>query len=213
MIKAHLKIKPENFSIIYFASFILAISLSGCYSSELKVSEFEFNYNNENYIIRSAYCPNNPESCNQLMGADFIAVDMNQDRIIDDILKGDITLSEAQEIYDYSLDILSKQGKINEINRESKKYLIEGDDYDLEIISFFPRSKSPFNEFKVFEQRNQIFNIREYIFVDNNADGKLDEFLKGSMKIEEAQKHYSILIKKGLENNNLIKMDQFIVVK
>ena len=200
MIKASLKIKPENFPLIYFASLIAAISLYGCYSTELKVSEFEFNYNNANYIIRSAYCPN-------------IAVDMNQDRIIDDILKGDITLSEAQEIYDYSLDILSKQGKINEINRESKKCFIEGDDYDLEIISFFPRSKSPFNEFKVFEQRNKIFNIREYIFVDNNSDGKLDELLKGSMKIEEAQKHYAVIIKKGLENNNLIKMDEFIVVK
>jgi hypothetical protein len=189
------------------------ISLSGCYTSELKVSEFEFNYNNDNYIIRSAYCPDNPESCNQLIGADFIAVDMNQDRIIDDIIKGDITLSEAQEIYDYSLDILSKQGKINEINRESKKYLSEEDDYGLEMISFFPKSKSPFNEFKVIEQKNQFFNTREYIFVDNNADGNLDQLLKGSMKIKEAQKYYSILIKKGLENNNLIKTDEFIVVK
>lgn len=213
MIKAKLKIKSENFSIIYFFCIVLILSISGCYSSDLKVSEFKFNYNNENYILRSAYYPNNPESCNQIIGANFIAVDMNQDRIIDDILKGNITLSEAQEIYNYSLNILSKQGKINEINRESKIYLVEEDDYNFEIISFFPISKSSFNEFKVLEKRKQPFNIREYIYVDNNSDGKLDELLKGSMKIEKAQKHYAKIIKKGLENNNLIKMNGSILVK
>lgn len=213
MISSNLKIKTSIFPLIYFVSIVLLFGITACVSSELKVSEFEFNYNNKNYIIRSAYCPNNPESCNQLMGDNFIAVDMNQDRIIDDILKGDITLLEAQEIYDYSLDILSKQGKINEINRESKKYLIEVDDYNLEMISFFPRSKSPFNELKVFEQRNELFKSSEYFFVDHNADGNLDLLLKGTMSIEKAQEYYSKLVQMGLENNKLIKLNDFIVVK
>ena len=213
MINSNLKIKLENIPITFILYLVLIISVSGCFSSELKVSEFEFNYNNQNYIIRSAYCANDPESCNQIMGPDFIAVDMNQDRIVDKILKGDITLLEAQEIYDYSLDILSKQGKINEINRESKKYLNKEDDYNFEMISFFPRSNSPFNEFKVLDIRNNLFKGRENIFVDNNADGILDELLKGTMDIVEAQVHYSKLIEKGLGNNNLIKMDEFIIVK
>lgn len=213
MISSNLKINYNLFPITFILNLVLIIGLSGCFSSELKVSEFEFNYNNQNYIIRSAYCPNDPESCNQLMGNDFIAVDMNQDRVIDKILKGDITLSEAQTIYDYSLDILSKQGKINEINRESKKYLNKEDDYNFEMISFFPRSNSPFNEFKIFEKGNNLFNGHENIYVDNNADGTLDEILKGTMDIKEAQEYYSKQIEKGLGNNNLIKMDKFIIVK
>ena len=65
--------------------FSSVIFISGCVSSDLQVSEFRFKYNNKDYIIRSSYCPDNPASCNQLIGNDFIAVDMNQDRIIDKI--------------------------------------------------------------------------------------------------------------------------------
>jgi hypothetical protein len=94
------------FKIVSLFTFIIftVLTLNGCVSSDLKISEFKFKYNDKDYIIRSAYCPDNTASCNQLIGNDFIAVDMNQDRIIDKINKGNVSLSEAQAIYDYSLD-------------------------------------------------------------------------------------------------------------
>ena len=70
----------------------------------------------------SAYCPGNPESCNQLSSENFIAADLNQDRIIDEIISGDVTLGEVQEIYDYCLNLLESQNKLSQIKKEDKKY-------------------------------------------------------------------------------------------
>ena len=72
------------------------------------------------------YCPDNPQSCNHLIGNDFVAVDLNQDRIIDEIIRGDISKYEAQIIYDYSLELLEKENKLNQVRDKSNesKYIL-----------------------------------------------------------------------------------------
>ncbi len=63
--------------IIFIVGILLILVLTSCTASNLKVSEFKFVYDNQSYVVRSAYCSGNPESCNQLIGDKFIAVDMN----------------------------------------------------------------------------------------------------------------------------------------
>jgi hypothetical protein len=107
------------------AIFLVLLFIVSCASPNLRVSEFKFRYNDQDYIVRSAYCPDNPNSCNHLIGENFVAIDMNQDRIIDKIDRGDVSIGDAQKVYDYSLDLLAKQNKLSEINRRNDKFIID----------------------------------------------------------------------------------------
>jgi hypothetical protein len=192
---------------------ILFCSFSGCASSDLRVSEFKFKYNEKDYIIRSAYCPDDPSSCNQLIGNDFIAVDMNQDRIIDKINKGDISLAEAQSIYDYSLSLLKSQNKLNEVGREEKNFKLRELNFDYEIKTFTPQLGEAFNEFKLVDRRGAVYNFKISIYIDENADGNLDKTLKGDFSLSDAQNKYKMMITKGLAEKQIVKENGSFLVR
>lgn len=185
------------------------IILYGCATSELRISEFKFKYNNEDYIVRSAYCPNNPESCNQLIGNNFMAIDLNLDRIIDEISMGKIKLAQAQKIYDYSLLLLEKRGKLNTINENYESFIFNDKLYKYEIKSFISVIKPSFNEFKIESKKGKAISV----YIDHHADGKLDEVVKGIIKIQDAQSFYRTVIEKGIELGKLIKSNGTVVSK
>ena len=191
---------------------ILSLSLNCCASSDLKVSEFKFNYNNKDYLVRSAYCPDDPSSCNQLIGEDFVAVDMNQDRIIDKIRKGSISLEEAQEIYDYSLNLLKEQNKLNEVSRREKKFTVRENFFNYEITTLYPEIGKEFNEFRIIDKNNATGFYQASIFLDENADGILEKRLKGTIPLENAQNTYEKIIEKGIYTGELIKTGSSITV-
>lgn len=187
--------------------------LTSCLSNELKISEFKFQYNNKDYLVRSAYCAGNPESCNQLIGDEFLAVDMNQDRIIDKIMKGNVTLNEAQEIYDHCLNILEKEDKLNEVNRNNKRFTIRENDFEYEVKTFYPTGGDLFNEFTITDKRSGITFNDASVLIDNDADGVLDVSLTGKILLVEAQTHYNRVLIKGLSNKKLIKEGNLIYLK
>ncbi|MCB0747786.1 MAG: hypothetical protein KDC90_10025 [Ignavibacteriae bacterium] len=201
-------LKP--FSFILF--FIIGFLLNSCASSkDLKVSEFNFIYDGNDYTIRSSYCPNNPKSCNQLIGKNFVAADLNQDRIIDKIIKGNIPLSKAQEIYDYCLNTLEKQGKVSQIDMKNSIYSFSEGVYIYEIKSFTTDNNNYFNQFIVKERAG----FDEYdisLFLDKEADGTLDELLKGSYQMKLAQSKYKLVLEKGLADNKIKKINGSIIV-
>lgn len=187
--------------------------LFACTSSELRVSEFEFEYNNNNYVIRSAYCPGNPESCNQIIGDDVMAVDQNQDRIIDKIIMGNYSLAEVQKIYDHCLNLLERQNKLNKIDSPLIGYYVFDGDKEFEIRTLSSNLNTTFNEFKIIEKKgwgeSQVINV----FVDENSNGILDEIIKGEISLEEAQEFYSKVIERGLSERELVRADSIISVK
>lgn len=190
-----------------------SIYLFNCSSlSDLRVSEFKFNYNGENYLLRSAYCPKNPRSCNQIIGPNFIASDMNQDRIIDEVINGDIEISKAQTIYDYCLDVLAKQGKVNEIDMGNKTFSFSEGNKSYEIKSFSSVKGNNFNQFSIKD--NFYSGINEIsVYIDENSDGTLDEILKGKIAISEAQNKYSMVIEKGIIARKISKVNGYILTK
>ena len=205
----------RNYSTSHIIAFSLLLNLllTNCFSSELKISQFEFRYNNQDYLVRSAYCSGNPESCNQLIGKEFVAVDMNQDRVIDKITRGAIALVEAQEIYDYCLNLLEKENKLSEVSRENNIFLLREADYDYEIKTFYPKGSDSFNEFTVTDKKEGSDYNKVSILIDYKADGTLDVLLKGGVLVEEAQAHYHRVIVKGLTTDKLKKEGDTIVVK
>ena len=189
-----------------------AFILSGCSASKLKIAEYDFVYNGTKYTLRSAYCPDNPNSCNSLIGQKFVAVDENLDGIIDKVIKGKIALSKAQEIYDYSLNMLKRQGGLKEIDKSSKEYTRKKSGYVFSIKSFFSE-ENPFNQFKIIDKTGLPGSYKESVYVDKGADGKLDEVLKGGFLRKTAQQMYAETISAGLKESKLIKKDGIILVK
>jgi len=211
--------KTQNYNLqkvklIFLTLFTLIIvTLTSCRSTELKVAEYDFVYQGNSYVIRSTYCPDNPRSCNKLIGNDFVAVDMNQDRIMDKITKGNISLLEAQEIYDYSLDMLEKAGKLNEIDKTSKQFELKDSEYTFYIKSFGIENEEPFNEFTVVDKKAGLNQYKTSIFIDHGANGKLNEVLKGGILLEDAQKMYTSTIDTGLSRLSLTLEDGVLRVK
>ncbi len=200
---------------LFYSILILLVSFS-CYSlnQNLRVSGFRFTFEGNDYFIRSIYCPNSPESCNHLIGKGFEAVDINQDRVIDKVVKGGIAIRQTQIIYDYALNLLEEENKLNAITKYSKefRYTIKKPNIVCEIISFQPEIGFPFNQFKVVQIRFGMENDIS-LFNDLNADGSLDGILLGSFSIVEAQKQYQETIEDGLKNNKISRTNNLIRVK
>lgn len=203
-------IKKFPVLLIFFYTLLL---LSSCASPGLKVAEYKFIYKGKSFVIRSAFSPDNPESSNKLIGANFVAVDMDQNRVMDNIVTGNTTLSEAQEIYDYCLNLLEKTQKLNEVNRENGYFEIVESRFNYKIKSFHPLRGEIFNEFIITDKRNGSSNYKITILIDHDANGILDEVLKGSILLEDANEKYLETIKTGLADKKLEKSNKNIIVK
>jgi hypothetical protein len=194
--------------------FLIALMLSECahQKPQFNVSQYRFNFESQTYRIRSISSNDKSESYNELIGEKFVATDYDQDRIIDSILLGEVSLGEAQQIYDYGLNEVSKEKKLQVRNPSIDRYLHEKNDFQLEIRSFRPINAQPFNEFKITDNR-PLVRPETIIIVDQNADGILDEVLKGSVSLEKAQSQYAEAIAAGLQKGELIKENGTILVK
>lgn len=192
-----------------------SLLLCACAQPELRIkaSQYRFKLNDETYRLRSITSEGESKFYNELIGAKFLAVDFDQDRILDCILLGDANLDEAQAVYEHGLNELSKENKLQLRMPTAKRYLQESEDFRLEIISFRrTNGQPPFNEFKLTGKR-QMVSPQINVFVDRNADGMLDEVLKGVMELQSAQTQYAEMIETGLRRQALIRTDGMVLVK
>ncbi len=201
-------------SVILFGFGLMIFMFNGCTGSRppVSASSYQFSFKNQDYQIRSIASVDVRESCNELKANNLLAIDFDQDGIIDRVVLGNLTLSEAQQIYDYGLDKVAKENKIQERVPVLNYYVHENADYDYEIRSFQPINSQPFNQFKVIDKRPMIPS-QLVIIVDQNADGNLDEVLVGITTPEQYQAKYAEILKEGIQKNKLVKTDNMILVK
>lgn len=212
--------EKTNFSINHLKSAIFAgallsiLALSGCANQkpQLRASQYRFSYNDEVYRLRSISSENTTEFYNELVGTNFVAVDFDQDRILDRILLGEVSLTEAQKIYEHGLEKLAKENKLEVRVPRVNRYVHEKNDFQIEIRSFRPANAQPFNEFVITDNR-PVACPQTVIIVDHHADGTLDETLKGSATPAEFQAQYARALEAGLQKGALIKANQAILVK
>jgi hypothetical protein len=199
--------------LIVFSLALFVLLLSNCTTRpQTSVAQYQFTFDGELYRIRSIYAAESNERYNELIGKNFLAVDFDQDRIIDKISVGTTTLAKAQKIYDYGLEMLTKENRLKEITPENHKYIEEFEDFHLELKSFYPVNAKPFNQFKIISKK-QLVNPETAVAIDYDADGILDEISKGTISIQQAQVQYDNLINLGLQKNRLVKVDNAILVK
>lgn len=189
-------------------------TLYGCahQKPQPSASLYRFKYNDQAYRIRSISSVDRTESYNELIGEKFVATDFDQDRILDRIILGEASLAEAQKIYEYGLERLAQESKLVVRIPSVNRYVYESNDFQIEIRSFRPTEAPPFNEFMITDNR-PLVRPEVIIIVDHNADGTLDEVLKGTVTLEKAQSQYAEAIETGLQKGELIKINHAILVK
>ena len=193
---------------------LMIVVITGCAGtkSEICVAQYNFNFEDEAYRIRSISNHDGENCQNELIGGKFLAVDLDQDRILDRIVIGDILLKEAQVIYEYGLESADREGKISEQNATVSVFTQERPCCYYEIKSFRPVNAEPFNEFKVIENRSSV-SPSVTIGIDRDADGTLEDIVKGDLGLEEVQAQYKSLLNRGIDSNQLVKVDRKILVK
>jgi hypothetical protein len=200
--------------IILIIFLIYSTVLTSCASTKPKliVSHYRYEFNDQTYRIRSVNSEKKEECFNEVIAENFMAVDLNQDRIIDQIVLGEAELSEVQKVYDYGLQLLSQEHKLKERNTQVNQYI----EIELcclyEIKSFRSKNADSFNEFILTENRNKA-EPPTTVGIDQNADGTLDVLVKGSKTLEQLQLKYQSMIDNGLAGNKMVKVNGMILVK
>ncbi len=209
------KLKILKSEIILFCYLLItAAVLNSCKTtgSNLRISNYRYDYEEQNFRIRSVNCERESECFNELIGDHFLAVDLNQDRIIDKIVMGTVDLAEAQKIYEFGLELLAKEHKL-EINvTDITQYVEKEPCCSYEIKSFHSGDADVFNEFILTENRDTDKTVIT-VAIDQESDGTLDKIIKGTAALEKLQKKYGSMIKTGLEANQMIKINGAILVK
>jgi len=194
--------------------FICISILYGCAGKkpDLRAGMFRFKYMGEKYRIRSVTSVNDSLCFNDLIAANFLAKDYDQDGLIDDIIMGEVKMSEAQAIYEYALTMLARQNKLHSVPSKRNAYRHANSEYDYELKSFRPDLAEPFNEFKMIHRKKRT-EPDEIICIDRQADGSIDSIVKGSMTLEKIQTYYSRVLQQGLKENRLSKTENRFLVK
>lgn len=198
--------------IVYGAFFLATVSWNCAHKpSGPEVALYAFEYQGERYRIRSLYAPQG-ESFNELIGPGFLARDLDQNGTLDQVVLGNFSLSEAQKIYAHALDELRTQNRLKKIESEERIYRYQNSKFAYEIKTEAPLEGNSTNLFKVFEM-GHVSQSEVAMAKDTNADGILDEIVKGEMVVEDLQAMYAKCISKGLEEGKLVKDHGFIIVK
>lgn len=200
--------------ILLKACFLLTFLISNCnfINPQNKTSgHFKFKMDNTFYAIGSVSSIEKEKSYNQLVGINLVAVDLDRDGVIDQIKIGNQSLSDAQNIYGYGLSLLAAENKLSVQDAYYSHYFQKNTNYNYQIKSFQPSNDIVFNEFKITNKENEASS--EIILIDRNADGNLDEVLKGTSDAITYQSNYDYVLITGLENNKLFKSGDRILVK
>ena len=200
--------------LIVLFGFLLLFSTrcAGTREPSESASIYNFEFQGENYRIRSLSAVNSVHSCNELIGKKFVAKDYDKDGIIDEIVLGESTFPEAQSIYQYALTQLNAQHKLRQINPEINVFQLENSKYNYEIKSFRQVNSGPFNEFRVYNS-TKISETNISISIDRKADGNLDEVVTGALSLKDLQQLYTKALDEGLKKNQIIETDNEFIVK
>ena len=199
----------------YLSGFIIMlILLSSCVSTKppMTISHYRYEYNDQKFRIRSVNCEIEGDCYNELIGETFLAVDYNQDRIIDRILMGEADLHLAQSIYEHGLTMLAQENRLEVHPARVTRFIQTESCCSYEIKSFGLENEVAFNQLVVIRDRDTQ-NPVTTVAVDQNANGTLDEVIKGPDSLENLQVKYSSMINTGLETGKLKKMDGIILVQ
>jgi len=205
-------LKKTVTSLCIFLIYLMVLTSCGSSKPKLIISHYRYKFDGQSLLIRSITSEKKEECFNELITDNFMAVDLNQDRIIDQIVLGEAELSEVQKVYEYGLQLLSQEHRLKEQVTSVNQYVEIEPCCQYEIKSFRSKDTNSFNQFILIENRNT-FDAPMTVGIDQNADGTLDLLIKGSTTLEQMQPKYRSMINNALAGNKMVKDDGMILVK
>lgn len=171
-----------------------------------------FDHKGEHYRIRSVQATSKDLSFNELISRRFVAVDYGQDGLIDEVTLGEVTVAQAQELYEVALETLASKGKLRLAGPRGKSYEEQDAKYHYEIRTLCPGARECFNQFRIVRDRRAP-NPEVTVAIDRQADGTIEVVVKGPHALEQVQSLYAQMLKRGIDKGRLVVLEQRIMVK
>ncbi len=135
-------------------------------------------------------------------------IDKQQDGVLDEVIVGDITLEEANNIYQEGILIAIENGSLQE--KQFEHYYLTSDIGNIfELRTYIPVDGEPYNIFAV----KPINDGRTYVLRDLEANGSLDYFEEGEGELELFQSYYDKIVQKGISGNKIKLSDGMYYVR
>jgi len=192
--------------IINIIVILMFLGLNHCTSNSELMNSYPnlltFSYQGEEYKILGFF-PQDLDGFNLLIRKEqnrilLKCIDRQQDGILDEVVVGDITLEEANNIYQEGILIALENGSLKE-KQYDHYYLISDMGKIFELRTYVPVDGEPYNIFAV----KPISDGRTYVLRDLEADGSLDYFEEGEGELELFQSYYDKVVQKGISENNI----------
>jgi len=196
--------------------FLIVLLLIGCAAqNKMRYGIYNFTHDGEQYQIESYTPPVGTGNNFLVLKKDneviIKAIDKGQNGYIDKILAGNISLSEAREIYTLGLQKCSQSGKIEKKFSE-KSYRSEDISSEYFLATYNMDSEDIYNKFTIIRKLHMNRN-KEYIFIDHLADGSLNEVIGANINIDRYQDTYDKFLKKGVKSGRINKEGDKYIVK
>lgn len=195
-----------------FKPFLLLITLLvfiGCASSEPRIesSKFEFEYEEETYEI-IGLISSDGESLNDLVLRDgreivFWARDSNQDGEMDRVMRGDISLERANEIYRAGIRLAAEQGKYEQ-KPHPRTFEFADEKVIYSVITVLGESGNNYNIFSVYDIETEV----ETKMRDSNLNGQIDENQFEDEEHIRWQRLYERALNRGVKERRIQKTDE-----
>lgn len=192
---------------------LLLFFVAGCslFRPQASGTLFIFDHQGKTYEI-AGYVSETGESTNYLTHRDgenivFRAADRNRSGVIDLILSGQISVLEANEIYQAGIQLAMENDQFKTIDRK-RTFEHEYGEYQL-MVETYQKTKDQFhNRFVLFDLN---WNLKG-IYWDDDSNGTIDRAEVGDLDIEIVQDLYSIAIERADEQKRLEETDNNQVI-
>lgn len=183
--------------------------LIGCASTEPRTesSKFEFQFEERTYEI-IGLISSDGESLNDLVLRDgreivFWARDDNQDGSMDRVMRGEISLERANEIYKAGIRLAAEQGKFEQ-KPHPRTFEYADEQFIYTLITVLSESGSSYNLFSVYNIETEV----ETKMRDSNHNGQLDENQFESEEYIRWQRLYERALEKGADERRIQFTDE-----
>ena len=186
--------------------------LAGCAGRRMRidVGAYSFVYRGQEYTIESV-TPNFVEGYNVLLGKEgrhivLRAVDKEQDGVVDEVIRGKVTLKQANTIYAEGLRLGKLRGHIRK-RIFTRSYHMQIGFKPVSLATYILALGETYNKFIV-----AVSSVEEVIVVDSDADGTLDVMEAGSGDAVDYQELYETVIAKGKRIGRIVETEGMVVV-
>ncbi len=202
--------------LLNFSMILMFLGLINCTSKSELMNSYPnlltFSHQGKEYKILGFF-PQDSDGFNLLIRKEqnkilLKCIDKQQDGVLDEVIVGDITLEEANNIYQEGILIAIENGSLKE--KQFEHYYLTSDMGNIfELRTYVPVDGETYNIFAV----KPISDGRTYVLRDLEADGSLDYFEEGEGELELFQSYYDKVVQKGISGNKIKLSDGVYYVR